>query len=116
MWMKPERLRERARMIREWEKYAKRIADAAARLGEGVEVYAFGSAVRGEATAASDIDMLVVVNRAIRSLTERNRLRMMVEEAALLPTSHPFEIHIVARDEASAYFRHAGSDITQLEA
>ncbi len=74
----------------------------------------FGSAVRGEATPASDIDLLIVVNRPIPSLRARNRMMMKVEAAAGLAEFHPFELHVVDSEEATAYFRHAGRDMTTL--
>lgn len=116
MWMRSERLRKKAEMLHQWRKYAQKIAEASSNiLGEDVDVHVFGSVVKGEATAASDIDILIVTNRTINSLTERNRLGMMIEEIAGLPQVHPFEIHIVTKDEAEPYFRHAGSNIMRLE-
>ena len=108
-------IRERAETIRNWRSHAQKIAGAATEvLGEETEVYAFGSAVRGEATPSSDVDLLIVVNGTIPSLKVRNRMMMMVEEAAGLGDFHPFEIHVVGSEEAAPYFRHAGRDMIAL--
>jgi uncharacterized protein len=102
-------------MIREWRKFSSKIAKSARReLGPSTEVYVFGSAVRGEAVAASDVDILVIVDRPLSSVIERNKIRMMIEDAASLPDVHPFEFHVVTRDEAELYFRHIGSSILKM--
>jgi predicted nucleotidyltransferase len=102
-------------MISEWRSYAKKIARAAREsLGPSAEVYMFGSAARGEAVAASDIDILVVVDRPLASVIERNKIRMTIEDAANLPDVHPFETHIVDGDESKIYFKHIGSSILKM--
>ncbi len=111
-----ERLQERAKIVRNWRGYARKVAASAKQLfGNGVEVYAFGSVVKGEAIAASDVDLIVIVNDALHSIAERNKLKMMLEDVALLPDFHPFEIHIVDRREAAVYFRHIGPEILKIE-
>ncbi len=94
------------RMLREWERWVERIAEAASRVLGGCEVYVFGSVVEGRATGGSDVDILIVSPRRMNSNFERWRLIALLEEEAGLPPYHPFEIHLVSRDEAGFYFRH----------
>ena len=102
-------------MIREWRTYASSIARSARqKLGPSTEVYVFGSALRGEAVAASDVDILLVVDRPLGSLSERNKIRMTIEDAAGLPDVHPFEIHVVNRDESEAYLKHIGKAVLKV--
>lgn len=111
-----EILRKRTKIIRNWRNYAEKIEKAFKHvLGEDAEVYTFGSAFKGNTTARSDIDILIVTNKTIHSLSHRNRLGTMIEDAADLPNPHLLEIHIATRDEAPAYFRHAGPNIVKLE-
>jgi uncharacterized protein len=102
-------------MVREWRKFATKIARSARlEFGPSTEVYVFGSAVRDEAVAASDIDILVVVDRPPRSVIERNKIRMTIEDSAGLPDVHPFEIHVVSQEESEIYFRRVGSSILKV--
>ncbi len=109
------RLRERAKIVRNWRRQAEKIAEAAVRvLGEEVRVYAFGSIIKGDATPSSDIDLLIVVPGPVSSLRARTKILLRVEKAAGLGDLHPFEIHIVDSDEAASYFRHAGKNMQAL--
>lgn len=54
------------------------------------EVYVFGSAVRGELTAASDIDILVVTERVDR------KYEMMV--SVYKRVNAPVELHVTTRE------------------
>ena len=109
-------MKRRAEMVWNWERYNKDIASAAKKvLGDGAKVYVFGSAARGELIASSDVDILIVTERSILSLTERNRLTFRIEREARLPLIHPFELHVVNEDEAEMYFRHAKDDLLPLQ-
>ncbi len=106
---------ERARLVWEWRRWVESIASAVKEvLGSGSKVYVFGSAVRGELTAASDIDILVVSEQAPRSLKERGHVKSLIFEKAGLPLIHPFEIHIVDEEEAEVYFKHIRKDIVRV--
>ncbi len=94
----------RKRYFDNWRRYAevvKRVAEA--ELGE-VEVYVFGSVVRGEAhPALSDIDVLVVSPRMPESNEERARIRAKIDEE--LGPFNPFEVHLVSPREFEWYKR-----------
>ena len=55
----------------EWEKWCKKIADAAKEILDSCEVYVFGSVAERENTGGSDVDILVICNE----LPERNKER-----------------------------------------
>ena len=102
-------------MIGKWRTYASKIARSAQQvLGRSVEVYVFGSALRGESAAASDIDILIVVDHPLASVSERNRIRMATEDAAGLPNVQPFEMHVVDRHELEIYMRHIRSSMLKV--
>ena len=87
-------------MAREWRLYSKRVAEAARALIGPCEVYVFGSVVKGRATGASDVDILIVSDRLPKSCKSRGELKAKIEEEAGLPLYHPFEIHLATDEEA----------------
>ena len=70
----------------------------------GAATYVFGSALRDELTANSDVDVLVVVGRHMGPM-ERARLAVKVEEG--LPEPGIFELHVSDQDGYRWYRRHA---------
>jgi predicted nucleotidyltransferase len=99
---------ERAKIFRNWEDWVDKISRAAEKiLGENLSgIYLFGSLVKAEASATSDIDLLLVVKNLSNSLIGRSKTKMRILEEAGVPFIHPFEIHLVSEDEARVYFRH----------
>jgi predicted nucleotidyltransferase len=87
-------------LARDWRFYSKRVAEAARMLIGPCEVYVFGSIVRGQATGASDVDILIVSNRLPKDCKSRGDLKAKMEEEAGLPLYHPFEIHLATDEEA----------------
>ena len=57
-----EALRRWRAALRDWRRIAREVACIAEALHPGAKVYVFGSAARGDYTAASDIDILVLVD------------------------------------------------------
>ncbi len=70
--------------------------------GPEVEVYLFGSTVRGEERPLSDIDVAVVLNRR-PNLEER--MNFLVELRHLLGIFHPFEVHVIGKEEWERWYR-----------
>ncbi|MEM2617851.1 MAG: nucleotidyltransferase domain-containing protein [Thermofilaceae archaeon] len=66
-------------------------------------MYIFGSALRGELIANSDVDVLVVSDKATGP--QRHRLAAAIEEE--LKTPLIFEIHLATREKLDWYRRHA---------
>ncbi|MDJ0270719.1 MAG: nucleotidyltransferase domain-containing protein [Aigarchaeota archaeon] len=67
------------------------------RLDPDVEVYVFGSVVRGRYTASSDIDILVVTDDLER------KYEMMVEVYKRVEA--PIELHIITREKFNGWYR-----------
>lgn len=106
---------ERAKMIKEWKGWSRKIANAAADvLGDDVEVYVFGSAPRGEAIAASDVDILIVKEDVPPEKSNKLEIKLEIERKAGLPKTHPFEIHIVDREEAETYINHIRESLIRI--
>ena len=95
----------RSRILREWRKYVSEIEKAAAKLLGEVEVYVFGSAVRGELVGGSDIDILIVSDNVPEGNIERAVLKAEIERLAKLSRNHPFEIHLANRRETKWYYK-----------
>jgi len=62
-------------------------------------VYVFGSAVEGRYTAASDIDILIVVDGV--SKEEGDRVKALIYERI----DAPIELHIASRDEFEGWYK-----------
>lgn len=99
------------RLALEWEKWCRKIAEAAKETLGSCEVYVFGSVAEGENTGGSDVDILIVCDKLPKRTKERGKLKAKIEENTGLPLYHPFEIHLVNRHEAEWYFRHCGKVI-----
>ena len=96
---------ERSKILKEWRKYVPEIERAATKILGEVEVYVFGSAVRGELVGGSDIDILIVSDNVPEENIKRAVLKTEIERLAKLPKNHPFEIHLANRKEAKWYYR-----------
>ena len=84
--------------IKNHKKYLKEIYQSAGSLLKSPEIYLFGSIVEGNLVAASDIDILIITdipkNHQLRASVETQ-----IEEKAGLPLNHPFELHIITKEE-----------------
>ena len=87
--------RKRYLMIKHYQKYLPSIKRACEEVFGECELYVFGSVLTGKFTAGSDVDLLIKVKNAPKSLRERAALEVKIEELAGLPYYHPFEFHIV---------------------
>ncbi|CAB50262.1 nucleotidyltransferase domain-containing protein [Pyrococcus abyssi] len=90
-----ERGRKRYLMIKNYHLYLPAIKEACESIFGNCEIYVFGSVLTGKYTAGSDVDLLIKVPRAPKSLQERAKLKVKIEELAGLPDYHPFGFHIV---------------------
>ncbi|MEO2241740.1 MAG: nucleotidyltransferase domain-containing protein [Euryarchaeota archaeon] len=103
-----EHLRRRYRIflkyVRRWRRWARRIAEVVRRrVDPRAEVIVFGSVVKGRATGGSDVDVLIVTERA-RELRP-HEVREIVEEELNLPEDHPFEFHLATPREFETRWR-----------
>ncbi len=98
-------LMKRVEMVKNWREYAVRIAEAVRTILPGSRIYVFGSVVKGESTGGSDVDILVFSESLPRNNLERAKIKVKIEELSNLPPYHPFEIHLVNKEEGEWYFR-----------
>ncbi|MEM2248452.1 MAG: nucleotidyltransferase domain-containing protein, partial [Candidatus Bathyarchaeia archaeon] len=92
----------RLRMLLEWRNYLPLLAEAVREVLTGAEIYVFGSALEGNLTVDSDIDVLIIVDSLPGSGLERARLidkiwRAMEKRG--IPPHYPFEIQLITRGE-----------------
>lgn len=83
-------------------------------MGEKAETYIFGSAARGELTAASDIDILIISDRIPINLIKSSRVKLLIMDNASLPLIHPFELYLVNMEEAEMYRKYIGREMIEL--
>ena len=98
----------RLKMLRNWRRLAAGLKEAATRiLGEDVEVCVFGSVPRGEFTAASDLDVLVMSPKIPEDPGKRAELVIALEEAVGIGPldPNPLEIHLATPKEAEWYLK-----------
>ncbi|MGB9728095.1 MAG: nucleotidyltransferase domain-containing protein [Nitrososphaeria archaeon] len=95
---------ERAKMVREWRKYIPKLVKAIEEKVPDAKIYVFGSAVKGEAVAGSDIDILIVSKSFPESNIRRAEIKVEIEKLAGLPYYHPFEFHLADESEQKWYF------------
>ena len=92
----------RLRMLLEWCNYLPLLAEAVREVLTGAEIYVFGSALEGNLTVDSDIDVLIIVDSLPGSGLERARLidkiwRAMEKRG--IPPYYPFKIQLITRGE-----------------
>lgn len=95
-----------------WRSQLQSLADAVSASAPGAKAYIFGSALKGELVANSDIDVLVVVRGTLGSNTDRARLALRIEDGLADPSI--FEIHLTDGSGFAWYRRHA-KGLTPLE-
>jgi len=87
-------------LLENWKDIVKALTNSAKKILDDVEVVPFGSVVEGKATAASDLDILVIVKDLPRSALKRAQIKSKIEEATGLPPIHPVQIHLTTWQEA----------------
>ena len=92
--------RERLESLREYREMAKKIKEIVTKKYEGAKVYVFGSVIKGEFTAASDVDILIVcddIDREKASELKADILRSIGLHA-------PVELHIATTREFKEWY------------
>jgi predicted nucleotidyltransferase len=110
-----ERGRKRYLMIRNYKRYLPAIKRACEQVFGECELYVFGSVLTGKFTAGSDVDLLIKIREAPKSLRERARLEARIEELAGLPDYHPFEFHIVDEKGFERYVKLLKAELKRVE-
>ncbi len=90
-------------MLKNWRELAKKIKEVVLRIIPDAEVYVFGSVVRGEFTAASDLDVLVVSDSIPKDHRKRIELKILIEDALSLGPNL-VELHPVTIEESKWFF------------
>lgn len=95
--------KENEKYFKNFKYYARLIKKIAGKeLGE-VEVFVFGSIVKGAHTPASDIDVLVVSRNMPRKMIDRAKIKAKIFKR--IGIFAPFEIHMVDEKELKWYRR-----------
>ncbi len=104
--------KERYKIIKKYKQYLEPIKQICIKLLPAVKVFLFGSVLRGELVAASDIDILILTEREFKNQKERALIIIEIEDKIGLPFVHPFEFHLMSTEE---YNRFISTTKTQLE-
>jgi len=94
---------ERFKSLLRWRDQLPELLEAVRNVLPDAKVYVFGSALRNELTANSDVDILVVSDRALGS--QRHKLAVAIEEKLRNPFI--FEIHLTTKEKLAWYKRQA---------
>ena len=88
----------RLRALKDWRKLAEAAAEKLRELWPGVEVYVFGSVVKGRIAGASDIDLLVVLPDGVDGLRSHVEIVKVLEDE-LGDLAYLIDVHVVGRSE-----------------
>lgn len=91
-------------MIKNHKKYLKKIESSIKTILNDTQIYLFGSILRGDLVAGSDIDILIIAGVPKKHL-KRAEIIAEIEENAGLPLSHPFEFHLLTQEELNTWIR-----------
>ncbi len=91
-------------MIKNHKKYLKKIESSIKTILNDTQVYLFGSILRGDLVAGSDIDILIIADVPKKHL-KRAEIIAEIEENAGLPLSHPFEFHLLTQEELNTWIK-----------
>ncbi len=97
-------LLERRRILHDWARLAREAARAVRETHPKARVYVAGSVARGEAIAASDLDLIVVLDHQ-PSPREAAEVIALIWEKLGLPLHHPLEIHVIGPEDLERYRR-----------
>ena len=93
-----EMMKNRMKMMKNKYDYLKKIEEAHIKILSKSKSYIFGSILEGNLVGGSDIDILIVAE-VPKNQTKRAEIIAKLEEAAGLPLSHIFEIHLISPEE-----------------
>lgn len=94
-------------VLRRWRQYVRIVHRAVRSAVPEAEVYVAGGAAEGRLTVMSDVDVLVVLPRALtrdEAVEVRARVMERAEELGL-PLYAPVELHVISGEELEEYAR-----------
>ncbi len=94
---------ERYLSMLKWREHLPELTSAIGEVLPDAKAYVFGSAPRGELTANSDVDVLIVTSPM--NARERSRVALAIEDRVREPSM--FELHLADSDGFRWYRRHA---------
>lgn len=94
---------ERAKYFKEAWNILKKMKAEFSKYLQDVNLYVFGSFIKGNYTLGSDIDVLVVSPNFPERMIDRVMIELKVISALKLNLIHPFEIHLVRPEEFKRY-------------
>ena len=98
-------IEERARLVRRFEEWLPRVAEAIKALWPDSEVYLVGSLARGDYTGASDVDILIVTSSPPRGPRQEAEAKVRIEEAAGVEDYSLLDLHFVEPSEKERTLR-----------
>ncbi|UXD22208.1 hypothetical protein IPA_02590 [Ignicoccus pacificus DSM 13166] len=88
---------EQYQYLKNWRKYVKPVLKAIKEELGDAEVYLFGGVAKGKFTAASDLDIMVVIDKDLGDKEVRKLTLRIVDKAFSygLPLDYPIDLHVV---------------------
>ncbi len=91
-------------MIKNYKNYLKKIVSSIKSILNNSQIFLFGSVLKGDLVAGSDIDILIIADVPKKHL-KRADLIAKIEENAGLPLSNPFEFHLLTQEELNTWIK-----------
>ncbi|MBD3190900.1 MAG: nucleotidyltransferase domain-containing protein [Candidatus Heimdallarchaeota archaeon] len=101
--------KERFKELKAYKKHLPPLKKACLELLPDAKLFLFGSVLRDELVALSDIDLLITTKRTFETQLERAEIISTIEEKAHLSLIHPFDIHLLSQEEFKTFL-----DITKV--
>lgn len=89
--------KKRNNVFQHLEDYTERICKLSSEIDPNVEIYIFGSVLKGTNTASSDIDLLIITD------SKKNEILKVLFENGI---RDPFELHVRNKEESKIYLGH----------
>jgi len=99
-----EMMKKTNNMIKNYKKYLKKIESSIHIILNNSQIFLFGSVIKGNLVAGSDIDILMIANIPKKHL-KRAEIIAKIEEDAGLPLWHPFEFHLLTQEEMDIWIK-----------
>lgn len=106
--------KERYKLVKKYKQFLEPIKKACFDFLPNAQIYLFGSALRGELVAASDIDILIVTEKEFKNQMERAKIIIGIEDKVGLPFVHPFEFHLMSTTEYSKFVKITKTQLKEI--
>lgn len=106
--------KERYKLVKKYKQFLKPIKEACLQILPDARLFLFGSALRGDLVAASDIDILILSKQKFKNQRERASVILEIEDIVGLPYIHPFEFHLMTITEYKKFIAITNTKLKEI--